>query len=155
VALGPLLAGVERMLRAQAEQARLTLTVSLPEGLTRLRADGGRLRQVLINLVNNALKFTPAGGRITLALRLEPDALIIEVTDTGIGIAAADLLRVFEPFTQIDSQLARRYPGAGLGLYLSRVLTEAQGGTLNLESQPGEGTTARVRFPASSLIADA
>jgi PAS domain-containing protein/anti-sigma regulatory factor (Ser/Thr protein kinase) len=155
VALGPLVNGVERMLRAQAEQARLTLATCLPERMPRLRADERRLRQVLINLVNNALKFTPAGGSITLSLQVEPEALLIEVADTGIGIAAADLSRVFEPFTQLDSQLARRYPGAGLGLYLCRVLTEAQGGTLALDSKPEEGTRAVIRFPASSLILDA
>jgi signal transduction histidine kinase len=155
VALGPLVSSVERMLRAQAEQARLTLTVSLPASPPRLRADERRLRQVLINLVNNALKFTPAGGSITLSLCLEPTALLLQVTDTGIGIAAADLSRVFEPFMQLDSQLARRYPGAGLGLYLCRVLTEAQGGTLTLESMPEQGTTATIRFPASSLLPDA
>ena len=155
VALRPLITSVERMLRAQAEQARLSISLSLPEGSPQLRADERRLRQVLINLVNNALKFTPAGGRITISLVIQDDAVSIEVADTGIGIAAADLSRVFEPFTQLDSQLARRYPGAGLGLYLCRVLTEAQGGTLSLDSKPDEGTTACLRFPASSLISDA
>ncbi|WP_027285324.1 PAS-domain containing protein [Rubritepida flocculans] len=155
VALGPLLAGVERMLRPAAEKAGLSLSLRLPERPPRLRADERRLRQVLINLVNNALKFTPAGGEVSLSLRQGEDGVTIEVADTGIGIAAADLSRVFEPFTQLDSQLARRYPGAGLGLYLCRVLAEAQGASLTLESEPQRGTRALLRFPAASLLPDA
>ncbi|HEV7458593.1 MAG TPA: PAS-domain containing protein [Roseococcus sp.] len=152
LSLPPLLEGVERMMRPTAEAGRLTLSL-LPMGpLPRLRADEQRLRQVLLNLVTNAVKFTPAGGRITLAARVGEKGLEIEVRDTGIGIAADDLSRVFEPFTQIDSQLARRYPGAGLGLYLCRVLTEAQGGSLILDSAEGEGTRALLRFPHASLI---
>jgi len=152
LSLPPLLEGVERMMRPTAETGRLNLTLAPPGPLPRLRADEQRLRQVLLNLVTNAIKFTPAGGAITIAARRDALGLAIEVRDTGIGIAAADLSRVFEPFTQLDSQLARRYPGAGLGLYLCRVLTEAQGGSLTLESQEGQGTRAVLRFPPASLI---
>jgi PAS domain-containing protein/anti-sigma regulatory factor (Ser/Thr protein kinase) len=153
LAVPPLLEGVERMMRPTAEAGRLTLALTPPGPLPRLRADEQRLRQVLLNLITNAVKFTPAGGSITLSAHTDDEGLEIEVRDTGIGIAAADLSRVFEPFTQIDSQLARRYPGAGLGLYLCRVLTEAQGGTLTLDSTEGQGTRAVLRFPRSSLIA--
>ncbi|MBB3897300.1 PAS-domain containing protein [Roseococcus suduntuyensis] len=152
IPLPPLLEGVERMMRPTAEAGRLTLQLVPMGPLPRLRADEQRLRQVLLNLVTNAVKFTPAGGRITLTARICDKGLEIEVRDTGIGIAADDLSRVFEPFTQIDSQLARRYPGAGLGLYLCRVLTEAQGGTLTLDSAEGEGTRALLRFPHASLL---
>jgi PAS domain S-box-containing protein len=155
VALGSLLAGVERMLRPTAEKAGLSLALYLPPDPPRLRADERRLRQVLINLVNNALKFTPAGGSVSLSASRGEEGVTIEVADTGIGIAPADLSRVFEPFTQIDSQLARRYPGAGLGLYLCRVLAEAQGASLSLESEPQRGTRALLRFPAASLLPDA
>ncbi len=78
--------------------------------------------------------------------------LVISVTDTGIGIAEADIERAFEPFTQLDSTLARRFEGAGLGLYMSRALAEGHGGRLRLHSRPGEGTTAELRLPASRLI---
>ncbi|MCX8134967.1 MAG: PAS-domain containing protein [Roseococcus sp.] len=155
VAIGPLLAVVERMLRPQAEKAGLSFALRLPESLPRVRADERRLRQVMINLVNNALKFTPAGGRVSLSAAHGEEGVTIEVADTGIGIAAADLSRVFEPFTQLDNQLARRYPGAGLGLYLCRVLAEAQGASLTLESEPQRGTRARLRFPPASLLPDA
>ncbi|MCU0887660.1 MAG: PAS-domain containing protein [Rubritepida sp.] len=157
VSLGPvtpaaMLASVERMMREMAERAGLGLELAAVAGLPAVRADDRRLRQVLLNLVANAVKFTPAGGRITLDARRDAEGLVIEVRDTGIGIAAADLQKVFEPFTQLDSQLARRYPGAGLGLYLCRVLMEAQGGSLTLESHEGEGTRALLRFPASALL---
>jgi signal transduction histidine kinase len=74
------------------------------------------------------------------------------VRDSGIGIAADDLGRLFQPFAQVDSAMSRRYAGSGLGLYLCRVLAEAQGGDLSLDSVPGQGTTVRLRFPAASLI---
>ena len=77
---------------------------------------------------------------------------MISVTDTGIGIAEADIERAFEPFTQLDSTLARRFEGAGIGLYMSRALAEGHGGRLRLHSRPGEGTTAELRLPASRLI---
>jgi signal transduction histidine kinase len=155
LAPGPLLAGVERMMRETAERGGLRLALEPTGPLPRIRADARRLRQVLLNLVTNAVKFTPPGGRITLAARHDPEGLTIEVRDTGIGIAASDIERVFEPFTQLDSQLARRYPGAGLGLHLCRVLMDAQGGTLGLESREGEGTRAVLRFPPESVLADA
>jgi signal transduction histidine kinase len=107
---------------------------------------------VLLNLLNNATKFTEAGGTITLRAFLTEAGLTIEVQDTGIGIEAKDIERVFEPFTQLDSALSRRFAGSGLGLHLCRSLTQAQGGALVLDSTPGVGTTARVTFPASSLI---
>jgi signal transduction histidine kinase len=152
VSLAPLLEGAVRMIGAAAASGKLHLATDLPPSLPRIRADGRRLRQVLLNLLSNATKFTPAGGEIVLRARADAGGLVIEVRDTGIGIEAKDLERVFEPFTQIDSALARRFPGSGLGLHLCRALTEAQGGTLELESKPGLGTTARIAFPASGIF---
>ncbi|WP_421990792.1 PAS-domain containing protein [Roseococcus sp.] len=152
VTLGPLLEGASRMISAAAASAKLLLATDLPPALPRLRADERRLRQVLLNLLSNATKFTPAGGEIVLRARVETTGLVIEVRDTGIGIEAKDLERVFEPFTQIDSALARRFPGSGLGLHLCRALIEAQGGTLELESSPGIGTTARLSFPLERIV---
>ncbi len=153
---------IERLVRAAVRQAdaaaqaaEITLTVELPDTVPRLRADERRLAQVLRHLLSNAVKFTEIGGTVTVGARLEPDGdLVIFVRDTGIGISEGDLERVFEPFTQLDSTLARRYQGSGLGLYVSRALVAGHGGRLALRSRVGEGTTAEVRLPAGQLLAD-
>ena len=113
-----------------------------------------RLRQVLLNLLANAVKFTPAGGSVTLSAAVERPSgdLVLKVCDTGIGMAPEDIPRAFEPFTQLDNSLSRRYGGSGIGLYLARALAEAQGATLALESAAGSGTTALLRFPAPRLL---
>jgi signal transduction histidine kinase len=118
-----------------------------------VRADERRLAQVVNHLLSNAVKFTGAGGVVTAAAGIDGAGdLVISVTDTGIGIAESDIERAFEPFTQLDSTLTRRFQGAGLGLYMSRALAEGHGGRLRLHSRPGEGTTAELRLPASRLI---
>ena len=109
-----------------------------------LRADERRLQQVLDHLLSNAVKFTEAGGTVSVGASLETDGrLLLFVRDTGIGIPEEDIERVFEPFTQLDSSLARRFQGAGLGLYVSRALVAGHGGELSLRSAPGEGTIGR------------
>jgi signal transduction histidine kinase len=106
------------------------------------------MKQILLNLLINAVKFTPGGGRVTLAVRESRGALQFEVSDTGIGMTTAEIAKAMQPFQQIDSSLARRYEGTGLGLPLTKSLIELHGGTLQLESVPRMGTTATVRFPA-------
>jgi signal transduction histidine kinase len=155
VLLGPLLEAAARAVTAAAGRAGLTLTVDLPPGLPALIGDARRLHQVLSNLLSNAVKFTPAGGRVTLSARVSQAGLSIRVADTGIGIAPEDRERVFEPFTQVDSSLARRFHGSGLGLYLARTLADALGGSLALEDPVGPGTVAVLRFPPSRLVASA
>ena len=146
--------GAVRVMQATAATAQVVVKAELPFPLPHARADEVRLRQVLLNLLTNAVKFTPAGGNVTLAARVEPMGdLVVTVSDTGIGIEAADMTKVFQPFTQLDSSLSRRFPGSGLGLYLSRALAEAQGAALTLESTPGVGTTAVLRIPKSRLLA--
>ena len=147
VAVGPLLRAASRMMAGQAEAGGLVLTLEEPPELPALTADARRLRQVLLNLLSNAVKFTPAGGRVTLAALRDEEGLRIEVRDTGIGIGAEDMGRLFQPFAQAENAASRRFAGSGLGLYLCRVLVEAQGGTLALESTEGEGTLARIAFP--------
>jgi signal transduction histidine kinase len=140
---------------AAAQAAGIALRVALPEGLPPLRADERRLSQVLGNLLSNAIKFTEAGGVVTAGATLregDGGGMVIRVTDTGIGIAQPDLDRVFEPFTQIDASLSRRFDGTGLGLYVSRALVQAHGGDLVLQSQPGAGTTAEIRLPPERLV---
>jgi signal transduction histidine kinase len=98
------------------------------------------------------VKFTPAGGRITLdAIQRGDGGLILTVADTGIGMAADQLQRVFEPFIQLDAGLSRRHNGVGLGLTLSRAIAEAHGGRVVLSSEPGEGTVASLILPAERV----
>jgi signal transduction histidine kinase len=140
---------------AAAQAAEIALTAELPKTLPMLRGDERRLAQVLRNLLSNAVKFTEIGGNVTAGARLEPDGgLLIYVRDTGIGIPGEELDRVFEPFTQIESTLSRRFQGAGLGLYMSRALVVGHGGTLVLRSELGKGTIAEIRLPADTLFAD-
>jgi signal transduction histidine kinase len=111
------------------------------------------LKQVLLNLVSNAIKFTPAGGRIEVAARSGAEHIIIEVTDTGIGIAPEDLATALAPFGQVDSKLTRRFGGTGLGLPLTKALVELHGGRFELHSALGAGTTARILLPPARLVA--
>ena len=154
VDVGRLVRTALRQADAAAQAAEVTLTAELPDHLPQLRGDERRLAQVLRQLLSNAVKFTEIGGTVTAGARLERDGgLLIFVRDTGIGIPEGDLDRVFEPFTQLDSTLARRYQGSGLGLYVSRALVAGHGGRLTLTSRAGEGTTAEIRLPATQLAA--
>ena len=109
---------------------------------------------MLNHLLSNAVKFTESGGTVAVGASIDAAGRPrLFVRDTGIGISEADLDRVFEPFTQLDSSLARRFQGAGLGLYVSRALVTGHGGKLVLRSTPGEGTTAEIRLPADRLVA--
>ena len=152
VELAPLMAEVLRVMQAAGNASGVRLMLDLAPGLPDLRADGMRLRQVLLNLLSNAVKFTLSGGEVLLSARaLEDGGLEIEVRDNGIGMPEADIPRAFEPFSQLDSGVARKFEGSGIGLSLSRALAEAQGASLSLRSRPGEGTRAILRFPAERL----
>jgi signal transduction histidine kinase len=153
VAVAELMEGVARVMRVTADSNEVTLLVDLPTALPAVRADALRLRQVLLNLVSNAVKFTPAGGHVRLWAAREPSgALLLRVTDTGMGMAAEDIPRAFQPFNQLDGGLTRRFAGSGLGLHLSRTLAEAQGAELSLTSALGQGTTATIRIPPDRLF---
>lgn len=138
---------------AAAQAAEITLIADVADDLPQLRADERRLQQALNHLLSNAVKFTEAGGTVTVGAAHEPDGqLLLFVRDTGIGIPEDDISRMFEPFTQVDSTLARRFQGAGLGLYVSRALVAGHGGSLALSSVPGQGTSAEIRLPAERVI---
>jgi signal transduction histidine kinase len=113
-----------------------------------VRADSAKLRQILINLLGNAVKFTPSGGKVSLSAEATPDGgLVFRIADTGIGIPADKMDVAMAPFGQVDSSLARKYEGTGLGLPLTKRLVEMHGGTFHLTSEPGRGTIATVRLP--------
>jgi signal transduction histidine kinase len=141
-----------RLLHERAAQAKITVTVTLQENLPLLHADHRKLRQIVLNLLSNSVKFTPEGGRISVAASSDHlRGLTLTVADTGIGIAAEDISKALAPFGQVDSSLSRKHNGTGLGLPLSKALAEAHGGTLVLASQIGKGTEVTVTFPASRL----
>jgi signal transduction histidine kinase len=148
VDLPDIIPGNLAIVRPRAEAAGVALVTDVSPDLPHLYADERKLSQILLNLLSNAIKFTPDGGTVTVAAALDGDGdLVIMVADTGIGIAKADLERVFEPFVQLDSSLARKYEGTGLGLALSQRWVHLHGGSLVLESELGAGTAAKIRFP--------
>jgi signal transduction histidine kinase len=117
-----------------------------------LLADKRKIKQILINLLSNAVKFTLAGGKVRLRIWFRTDSgHVFEVTDTGIGIALEDIPKALAPFTQIDGNLNRNYEGSGLGLPLTKALTELHGGSLDLRSEVSVGTTVTVRIPAERV----
>jgi PAS domain S-box-containing protein len=143
-----------RMMSRRAGANGVDLVERLPDDLPYLRADERRLRQIVLNLVSNAVKFTEEGGSVTVSAERHPDGFRLEVSDTGIGMTPEDLERVMQPFVQADSRLSRKYEGTGLGLPLTKALVVAHGGTMTLKSAPDLGTTVEVLFPAARIIAN-
>lgn len=132
----------------RARDGGVALTSTVDDGLPNLWADDIKLRQAITHLLSNAVKFTPRGGSAHIDASLTDNGgLAVTVTDSGIGIAEADIPVALSPFGQISSQLARAYEGAGLGLPLSKMLIELHGGSLRLRSEPGEGTTVTLTLP--------
>ncbi|UEM07215.1 HAMP domain-containing histidine kinase (plasmid) [Skermanella rosea] len=153
VALDRLAAEAIRGLREASSAAGVTVDLTSVAGGVMVLGDPLRLRQVLDNLLSNAVKFTPAGGRIEVAVETLADGrTVVIVTDTGIGIPAGDLARVFLPFEQSDSQRARPAQGTGLGLPLVRQLVESHGGTIRMSSEPAIGTEVTVELPPERAL---
>jgi len=140
------------LLRDRAAAGGLEIKTELMGPSLPLRGDERKLKQIVTNLLSNAVKFTPAGGDIVVAARIEERRGVLEVRDSGIGIAPEHVARALSPFGQVDSRLSRRYEGTGLGLPLARALTELHGGTLTLDSAPGRGTTVRVILPPERIV---
>ena len=136
-----------RMLRDRAENNGLELTLSLPKEPLFLIADKRAVKQILLNLLTNAIKFTPAGGHVGVSARYGDGLATITVRDTGVGIPASELPRLGNPFEQVNSDPMLAKGGSGLGLALVRALMEKHGGTLAIDSEEGSGTTARITFP--------
>jgi len=119
-----------------------------------LRCDPPRLRQVLVNLVENAIKYSPSGGRIEVRVIDGPDELRIEVRDEGLGIPPSEQARIFEKFYRLDAEMTRGVGGSGLGLYISREIVEQMGGTLSVRSSRGVGSTFSVTLPRERVGAE-
>jgi two-component system phosphate regulon sensor histidine kinase PhoR len=141
---------VERLL-TQAERAQVQLTVELPADLPRVAVDGERMQQVMMNLLHNAIKFTPPRGKVVVGARVRQDdaggdQVVVSVSDTGVGIAAADLPRIFERFYKADR--SRSGGGTGLGLAIAKHTVQAHGGQVWAESIEGAGSTFYFSLPA-------
>ncbi|HJP89421.1 MAG TPA: response regulator [Candidatus Limnocylindrales bacterium] len=147
--LAPLLAETIAAMRPLAERKSLTFTLETPGELP-LVADPARMRQVVFNLVSNAIKFTPSGGRVTVRGSTAGEFVMLSVEDTGVGIEDVDLQRVFEAFEQVRTGGSQE--GTGLGLALTRRLVEAHGGTIEVASQVGRGSRFTVRLPSSGAV---
>lgn len=151
------LSGVVGLLRAQATAKGLTLDMVAPDLPAQVHADDARLRQVLLNVIGNAIKFTETGG-VRIAARVSPRAgghdLRITVQDSGIGIPANRLSHIFDPFAQADADTTRRFGGTGLGLSISCRLMEAMGGTIQVSSSPGRGSCFTINLPVGTAQGD-
>ena len=152
VDIGALAVEILRMMATQAKAAGVTLINDVSPNLPIVTADSRRIRQVLLNLLSNAVKFTPSGGSVTVGCVEDARGLVTSVSDTGIGIAQGDIPRAFERFGQVDSTLARKYEGTGLGLPLARELVTLHGGTLTLASELSVGTTVTFVMPAERIV---
>ncbi|KAJ33141.1 ATPase, partial [Agrobacterium tumefaciens] len=138
----------EAMLGLQAKEKGLTLTSRIQRGIGEISADQRAIRQVLINLAGNAIKFTDAGGVVSIDAAREGAMLKLTVSDTGIGIASDKIELLGQPFMQVQNEYTRRYEGTGLGLSLVKGLVALHGGTFAIASKPGEGTVVTITLPA-------
>ena len=141
-----------RMFRTTATEQGVRLIYEVPVHVPRVRADGRLMSQVCTNLISNAVKFTQLGGSVVVSLIVENDTVGVRVKDTGIGIPQEDLLKVVEPFVQIESAMSRYHGGTGLGLPLVKKIAELHGGNLTIESQLGVGTTVTVHLPVYRVV---
>jgi two-component system sensor histidine kinase/response regulator len=148
--LAPLVKAAQEIIQPLATKKRIRLTAELQPGLPPVEVDPIRLKQVLYNLLSNALKFTPEEGQVALDVRRAGSEVLISVKDTGVGIKAEDLPRLFRPFEQLEAGL-RKTEGTGLGLALTRRLVEAHGGKIEVESEPGKGSRFFFTLPLASI----
>jgi signal transduction histidine kinase len=147
----PVVGETVQLMESQARGANVALTFAVEGPLPNVRVDLTRIRQVMLNLLSNALKFTPAGGTVSVILRAEADGVAVAVSDTGIGMSARDIPKALEPFGQIANTLTRAHEGTGLGLPLAKNLVELHGGRFVIASEPGRGTTVTITLPAEAV----
>jgi two-component system phosphate regulon sensor histidine kinase PhoR len=145
VDMAAVIARVTERLRTQADRAQLSVDIDIPRGLPPVTGDTNRIEQVLVNLVHNAIKFTPPNGKITISSGVRDDMVLISVADTGIGIPEDDLPHIFERFYKVDK--ARSGGGTGLGLAIAKHIVQAHGGDIRAESIEGKGSTFTFSLP--------
>jgi PAS domain S-box-containing protein len=151
VDLGDAIRSCLTLVRDRAAIEGLALEGEVPEFLAKLRADERKIKQILLNLLSNAIKFTPRGGRVTVRASAEGDDVVIAVSDTGVGMTPEEIETAMTPFGQVTGHMDRTHEGTGLGLPLTKALIELHGGRLELTSEPGSGTTARITLPAAGI----
>ncbi len=153
IAVSEIVDSAVAMVRQKADEKGLSLEYRLTDGASTLLLDARKTRQILVNILSNAIKFTDAGGLITVsAWPREENGFVFQITDAGIGIAPEDIETALSQFGQVDGKLSRKYEGTGLGLPLTKALVEQHGGTLELQSDVGKGTTVTIRLPASRIV---
>ena len=144
---------VRNLLLPRSEKGQVALLINLGDELPRFRADERKVKQVLLNLIVNAIKFTNPGGRVTINVWSDLNgSIVFQIVDNGIGIAPEEVKTALSEFGQVDSSLARKYEGTGLGLPLAKALVELHDGTLKLKSKVGLGTTVTVHFPRARSV---
>lgn len=152
IALPLLVKTIQMMVQQRAHKGGVTLVTEVPDDLPALRADERKIKQILLNLSTNAVKFTEPGGQVTIKGWAKADGgLVLEVVDTGVGIAPEDISKAMAQFGQVDGSLNHAHEGTGLGLPLTKALVEQHGGTLELRSELGVGTTVTATFPTDRL----
>ena len=152
LALDPVIAEVAVSLRNQIEEKKLSLELALPQEPLQVRGDRARIIQVLTNLLSNAYKFTPEGGKISVSAKVTDSQVRVDVADTGTGISAQDQKKLFTKFFRVDSSTTREIGGTGLGLAIAKSIVEMHGGKLWVESKIGKGSTFSFTLPAVALV---
>ena len=141
------------MMKVQAHRQNVELESDIADDLPWLCADQVVLKQIIINLLSNAVKFTRAGGTVTLkAWGQEKGGFVFQVIDDGIGISLEDIQKIMQPFVQIDNVLSREHQGTGLGLPLVKSMVGLHGGSIDIQSEVGTGTTVTVRLPSQRIV---
>ena len=144
-----------KLLLDRANRSDISIECDIESDIPQLWADPRKLKQILSNLLSNAVKFTEPGGNVSVKVWCRPESgFVFQVSDTGIGIASEDIPKALSQFGQVDSELSRKFDGSGLGLPLAKTFVELHGGTLDLQSELGAGTTVTIRLPAVRILPD-
>lgn len=153
VDIASLVSACTRLIRHRANEGEIQLDTIIDDNLPSFYADERRMKQVLLNLLTNAVKFTPKDGKVRLYVKFDANAFVFTVSDTGIGMSAVEVEKAMTQFGQVDSTLARKHEGSGLGLPLTKGLVELHGGTLEIQSEKGVGTEVIASIPLKKNVA--